>query len=35
VRDRDEPEYRPFTNVEERALHESFVRYQRDRFWDL
>jgi fatty-acyl-CoA synthase len=35
VRNRDEPQYRPFTDVEERVLYDSFVRYQRDRFWDL
>jgi fatty-acyl-CoA synthase len=35
VRGRDEAEYRPFTADDERALHESFVRYRRERFWDL
>jgi hypothetical protein len=35
VRSRDEPVYRPFTNDDERALYDSFVKYQRDRFWDL
>jgi fatty-acyl-CoA synthase len=35
VRQRNEPAYRPFTEADERALRESFVRYQRDRFWDL
>ena len=27
--------YRPFTDDDERALRESFVHYQRERFWDL
>ena len=27
--------YRPFTDADERALHASFVRYGRERFWDL
>jgi fatty-acyl-CoA synthase len=35
VRGRDESTYRPFTADDERALHDSFVRYQRERFWDL
>ena len=35
VRGRDEPEYRAFTVDDERALHDSFVKYQRARFWDL
>ncbi len=35
VRGRGEPVYRAFTADDERALHESFVRYQRERFWDL
>jgi len=35
VRRRGEDAYRPFTADDERALHDSFVRYQRDRFWDL
>ncbi|MDQ1520965.1 MAG: fatty-acyl-CoA synthase, partial [Actinomycetota bacterium] len=35
VRNRDEVEYRSFTAADERALFESFARYQRDRFWDL
>jgi fatty-acyl-CoA synthase len=35
VRARGEPAYRPFTADDERELRESFVRYQRDRFWDL
>jgi fatty-acyl-CoA synthase len=34
-RPRGETEYHPFTADDERALHESFVRYQRERFWDL
>jgi len=35
VRERGEPAYKEFTSDDERALHESFVRYQRERFWDL
>lgn len=35
VRGRGEDAYRVFTADDERALHDSFVRYQRDRFWDL
>jgi fatty-acyl-CoA synthase len=35
VRKRGEPAYREFTPGDERALHESFVRYRRERFWDL
>ncbi len=35
VRGRDEPEYRPFSPTDEDALRASFVRYQRERFWDL
>ncbi len=35
VRGRGEPGYRAFTDGDERALRESFVRYQRERFWDL
>ena len=35
VRLRGEPEYRVFTPADERALHESFVRHGRERFWDL
>ena len=35
VRQRGEPAYRVFTPDDERALHDSFVRYQRERFWDL
>ena len=34
VRERGEPAYRVFTPDDERALRESFVHYQRDRFWD-
>ena len=35
VRLRGEDAYRRFTPDDERALHESFVHHQRDRFWDL
>ena len=35
VRGRGEPAYRAFTTDDERDLHASFVRYERDRFWDL
>jgi len=35
VRGRDDPSYRAFTADDEQALHASFVRYQRQRFWDL
>jgi fatty-acyl-CoA synthase len=35
VRLRGEAEYRPFTAADEDALHASFVRYGRERFWDL
>jgi fatty-acyl-CoA synthase len=35
VRARGEDAYRPFTDADEQTLHESFVRYQRERFWDL
>jgi fatty-acyl-CoA synthase len=35
VRDRGASAYRPFTADDERALHDSFARYQRGRFWDL
>jgi fatty-acyl-CoA synthase len=35
VRERGKAAYRPLTANDERALHESFVRYQRERFWDL
>jgi fatty-acyl-CoA synthase len=32
---RGDPAYRRFGPDDERALHESFVRYERERFWDL
>lgn len=35
VRRRGEDSYRPFGADDERALHASFVQYQRERFWDL
>jgi fatty-acyl-CoA synthase len=35
VRDRGEAVYRVFEERDERTLHESFVRHQRERFWDL
>ncbi len=35
VRERGEPVYREFGAADERALYESFVRCQRERFWDL
>jgi fatty-acyl-CoA synthase len=35
VRERGEAEYRPFTPADEQALRDRFVRYRRDRFWDL
>jgi fatty-acyl-CoA synthase len=35
VRARGKPAYRAFTADDERELHASFVRYKRDRFWDL
>ncbi|HWS45941.1 MAG TPA: acyl-CoA synthetase, partial [Acidimicrobiia bacterium] len=35
VRERGAAEYREFTPADERALHDSFVHYQRERFWDL
>ena len=35
VRLRGEERYRPFTEADEHALHESFVQYGRERFWDL
>ena len=35
VRLRDEPAYHELDADAEAALRESFVRYQRDRFWDL
>ena len=35
IRGRGDEKYRPFTDAEEAALHASFVRYGRERFWDL
>ena len=35
VRERGADEYRPFTADDERTLFDSFVRYERERFWDL
>ena len=35
VRGRGEDAYRPFTEDDERSLHDSFVHYKRERFWDL
>jgi fatty-acyl-CoA synthase len=35
VRARGEDAYRPFTAADETALQQSFVRYGRERFWDL
>jgi fatty-acyl-CoA synthase len=35
VRGRGEGHYRPLTPLDQRALHASFVHYQRERFWDL
>ena len=35
VRPRGADDYAPFTDADERALHKSFVHYQRERFWDL
>jgi fatty-acyl-CoA synthase len=35
VRGRDEAEFRAFTANDEAALHDSFVHYQRESFWDL
>jgi fatty-acyl-CoA synthase len=35
VRERGETVYRPFTPDDEQALYDSFVRYKRERFWDL
>jgi fatty-acyl-CoA synthase len=35
VRERGETEFRPFTKTDEDVLHASFVRYGRERFWDL
>ena len=32
---RGEAEFRPFTDADEAVLHASFVRYGRERFWDL
>jgi fatty-acyl-CoA synthase len=35
VRLRGEATFRPFTETDEKDLYESFVRYARERFWDL
>jgi fatty-acyl-CoA synthase len=35
VRMRGDDAYREFTEADEKALHDSFVHYQRERFWDL
>ena len=35
VRNRGDDVYRPFIASDEAALYESFVHYQRERFWDL
>jgi fatty-acyl-CoA synthase len=35
IRLRGDDRYRPFTETDEQALHDSFVRNQRERFWDL
>ncbi len=35
VRGRGEAAYRELTPADEQALHDSFVQYQRERFWDL
>jgi fatty-acyl-CoA synthase len=35
VRGRDDQSFRLFSPDDERALHDSFVRNQRERFWDL
>jgi fatty-acyl-CoA synthase len=35
VRGRGEDDYRLFTEADEKALHDSFVHYGRERFWDL
>ncbi len=35
VRMRGDDVYREFTDADEKALHDSFVHYQRERFWDL
>jgi hypothetical protein len=32
---RGDDAFRPFTAEDERALHASFVHYQRERYWDL
>ena len=35
ARDRGEASYRSFGAADERALFDAFVKYQRERFWDL
>ena len=35
VRARGDDAYRRFTGADEQALHDSFVAYDRERFWDL
>ena len=35
VRERGETDFRPFTSTDEAVLHQSFVHYGRERFWDL
>jgi fatty-acyl-CoA synthase len=35
VRERGDSTYRKMTEADEQALHDSFVAYQRARFWDL
>ena len=35
VRERGETQFRPFTGTDESVLRASFVRYGRERFWDL
>jgi fatty-acyl-CoA synthase len=35
VRERGETDFRPFTPTDEAVLHASFLRYGRERFWDL
>lgn len=35
VRERGDDAYRRFTAADEQALHDSFVTYERERFWDL
>jgi len=35
ARDRGEASYRAFAAADERALYDAFVKYQRERFWDL